>query len=379
MSLALARFLYRFRLAITFLIVAGALALAPRAQITRIDNDISAWFSKDDPVLRDYDRLRQEFTGSRTLIVALAGPGVTSAAGLDVLRRITADVERVPYVIRAYSLASANTIRATGGEDAGIEVRPLIPRAGPIDAGTVVKTALADPFLRGDLIARDASVVSLVVNFDEDRVDAERAQTIERIRAVVDRHLTPDLRAYYNGSLEISETYNRVTVANTIRVHAADPADDAGGAVHPVPFVADHRADPRRGAGERAVVARAVLPDGVQLQRAEQHAGAARRGAGHRRRRAHHPALHRDLRRTGSREEAFVTTVAELFLPLLAASGTTALGMFSLATSHVHAVSSFGIGAAVGVMTDMAISIVLVPTLLAWCRGARPFRRRSAG
>ena len=70
--------------------------------------------------------------------------------------------------------------------------------------------------------------------------------------------------------------------------------------------------------------------------------------------------------RTGSREEAFVTTVAELFLPLLAASGTTALGMLSLATSHVHAVRAFGIGAAVGVMADMAISIVLVPTLLAF-------------
>ena len=217
MSLALARFLYRFRFVITFLIVAGALALAPRAHITRIDNDISAWFSKDDPVLRDYDRLRQEFTGSRTLIVALTGPGVTSAAGLDVLRRITADVERVPYVVRAYSLASANSITSTAGEDAGIEVRPLIPRAGAIDADAVVKTALADPFLRGDLIAHDASVVSLVVNFDEDRVDAERAQTIERVRAAVDRHLTPGLRAYYNGSLEISETYNRVTVANTVK------------------------------------------------------------------------------------------------------------------------------------------------------------------
>ena len=40
--------------------------------------------------------------------------------------------------------------------------------------------------------------------------------------------------------------------------------------------------------------------------------------------------------------------------------------MVSLATSHVHAVSSFGIGAGVGVMADMAISIVLVPTLLAF-------------
>ena len=180
MSLALARFLYRFRFVLTFLDRRGRPGSpAPRAQITRIDNDISAWFSKDDPVLRDYDRLRQEFTGSRTLIVALAGPGVTSAAGLDVLRRITAD-ERVPYVVRAYSLASANSDSIDGGEDAGIEVQPLIPRAGAIDADTVVRTALADPFLRGDPTARDASVVSLVVNFDEDRVDAERARTIER-------------------------------------------------------------------------------------------------------------------------------------------------------------------------------------------------------
>jgi uncharacterized protein len=365
MSLALARFLYRFRLAITFLIVAGALALAPRAQITRIDNDISAWFSKDDPVLRDYDRLRQEFTGSRTLIVALAGPGVTSAAGLDVLRRITADVERVPYVIRAYSLASANTIRATGGEDAGIEVRPLIPRAGPIDAGTVVKTALADPFLRGDLIARDASVVSLVVNFDEDRVDVERAQTIERIRAVVDRHLTPDLRAYYNGSLEISETYNRVTVANTIRF--TPPILLMTLAALFILFRSWRITVLTLGAVLVSVLwsvglyslmgfsfnvlSSMLVPLVVVLAIADD---------------VHIIQHYTEIfERTGSREEAFVTTVAELFLPLLAASGTTALGMFSLATSQVHAVSSFGIGAAVGVMTDMAISIVLVPTLLA--------------
>ena len=364
MSLALARFLYRFRLVITFLIVAGALALAPRAQITRIDNDISAWFSKDDPVLRDYDRLRQEFTGSRTLIVALTGPGITSAAGLDVLRRITADVERVPYVIRAYSLASANTIRATGGEDAGIEVRPLIPRAGPIDAGTVVKTALADPFLRGDLIARDASVVSLVVNFDEDRVDTERAQTIERIRAVVDRHLPPGLRAYYNGSLEISETYNRVTVANTIKF--TPPILLMTLAALFILFRSWRITVLTLGAVLVSVLwsvglyslmgfsfnvlSSMLVPLVVVLAIADD---------------VHIIQHYTEIfERTGSREEAFVTTDAELFLPLLAASGTTALGMFSLATSQVHAVSSFGIGAAVGVMTDMAISIVLVPTLL---------------
>jgi predicted RND superfamily exporter protein len=366
MSLALARFLYRFRVALSFLIVAGALALAPRAQITRIDNDISAWFSKDDPVLRDYDRLRQEFTGSRTLIVALEGPGVTSAAGLDVLRRITADVERVPCVVRAYSLASANTIRSTSGEDAGIEVRPLIPRAGAIDADTVVKTALADPFLRGDLIARDASVVSLVVNFDEDRIDAERARTIERIRAVVDRHLPPDLRAYYNGSLEISETYNRVTVANTIKF--TPPILLMTLAALFMLFRSWRITLLTLGAVLVSVLwalglyslmgfsfnvlSSMLVPLVVVLAIADdvhiiQHYTEA-------------------FERTGDREEAFVTTVAYVFLPLLAAGGTTALGMLSLATSHVHAVRSFGIGAAVGVMTDLAISLVLVPTLLAF-------------
>ena len=44
---------------------------APRANITHIDNDITAWFAKDDPVYRDYERFRDEFGGSRTLIIAL--------------------------------------------------------------------------------------------------------------------------------------------------------------------------------------------------------------------------------------------------------------------------------------------------------------------
>ena len=37
----------------------------------------------------------------------------------------------------------------------------------------------------------------------------------ERIHRIVDPRLPPGAEAYYNGSLEISETYNRVTVANT--------------------------------------------------------------------------------------------------------------------------------------------------------------------
>src|SRR4029453_1469835 len=63
-------------------------------------------------------------------------------------------------------------------------------------------------------------------------------------------------------------------------------------------------------------------------------------------------------RRHRTAEESFKATVAHLVTPLLGASGTTALGMLSLATSHVGAVRSFGIGSALGIMVDFMISLV---------------------
>jgi predicted RND superfamily exporter protein len=63
--------------------------------------------------------------------------------------------------------------------------------------------------------------------------------------------------------------------------------------------------------------------------------------------------------------------VSHLLAPIFGASGTTALGLASLATSQVVAVREFGLGAAVGVMVDCVISLVLLPTWLAWLRPER--------
>jgi predicted RND superfamily exporter protein len=71
-----------------------------------------------------------------------------------------------------------------------------------------------------------------------------------------------------------------------------------------------------------------------------------------------------ELRASGDKKRAFISSVTHLFAPLLGASGTTALGMLSLATSDVVAVRTFGIGASIGIMVDFVISIVFVPALL---------------
>ena len=54
MSRALAVLLYRWRRVRTAFILLGTVVLAPRANITRIDYALTAWFSKDDPVYCEY-------------------------------------------------------------------------------------------------------------------------------------------------------------------------------------------------------------------------------------------------------------------------------------------------------------------------------------
>ena len=362
MSARIAGLIHRWRIVLSLLTVAGALVLSPRAEFTRIDNDLSAWFLPSDPVYRDYDRLRDEFTGSRTLIVALEGEGALSARGLDALRRISADIEQIAPVERVYSLATANTVEAVGdGEDEGIEITSLVPATGPVDAALVRARALADPMLVGDLVSADGGVVSLVINFDEDRIDAVRGGVIERIREAVRRHLPPGVTDHYNGSIEISETYNRVTVDNTKKFTAPILL------LTLVALYVMFRSWPTTLLTMFAVLVSVLwtlglyslmgftfnvlsgmlVPLVVVLAIADdvhivQHYNEA-------------------VRRDGDRAAAFKATVAHLWLPLLAASGTTALGMLSLATSQVNAVETFGIGAAVGVMVDFAISLVLRP------------------
>ena len=135
-------------------------------------------------------------------------------------------------------------------------------------------------------------------------------------------------------------------------------------------------ADDRRGARQRGVDARPLRAHGVPVQRAGQHAA----GAGMILAIADdvHIVQHfnHELRATGSKEHAFKSSVQHLFTPLLGASGTTALGLLSLATSDVVAVRAFGIGSAVGVMVDFVMSLVFVPTLLDWLARAG---HRAAG
>ena len=120
MSARIAEFIYRFRRPLVAVILLGALVLLPRANITSIDNDLTAWFSREDPVYQQYERFRDEFGGTRTLIVAIQAPSrerLMSAEGFAFLERASGDIERVDAVDRVASLATATVVDASRDVD----------------------------------------------------------------------------------------------------------------------------------------------------------------------------------------------------------------------------------------------------------------------
>jgi predicted RND superfamily exporter protein len=368
-SARLADFLWRWRYQLSGFIVLMALAFVPRANITHIDNDITAWFAKDDPVYRDYERFRDEFGGSRTLIIALKADSADrlfSRPTLEFVRQVSGDIERVDTVERVASLATATTVDAippAAGGDGGIDVRRLIEEGGGQTPEDVRRRALKDDLIRGDLVSEAGSTTAIVVSFDEKRIDAVRGGVIQRIHDIVDPNLPAGVKAYYNGSLEISETYNRITLANQ---RTFTPP------IFLITLIAVYLSFRSWRKMVLTIVAVGVsvlwtlglfslmgysynvlasmlIPLIVVLAIADDV----------------HIMQHWDEeRRHHSAEASFKATVAHLATPLFGASATTALGMASLATSNVVAVRSFGVGAAAGIMVDFMISLVFVPTIL---------------
>jgi predicted RND superfamily exporter protein len=372
-SRAIARFLYRWRLAASGFILVGAVVLAPRTNLTNIDNDLTAWFSPDDPVYQEYERFRDEFGGTRNLIIAIEAPSrdrLFSREGFALLEELSGDIERVDAVERVSSLATATLVDGRGtaaGDDLSLDVRRLPKDLATRSPAEVGRRAIDDELLRGHLVSEDGTVAAIVVFFDERRVDDVRADVLARIHARVAEGLPEGFRAYFNGSLEISETYNRVTLDNQTKFTPPIAV------LTLVAIFAMFRSWRRTLVTAAAVLVSVIwtlglyslvgfnynvlssmiIPLVIVLAIADdvhiiQHYGEARRA--------------------GSAEHAFTSTVAHLFAPILGASGTTALGMATLATSSVVAVREFGLGSAIGVMVDFAISIVLVPTLLGFLK-----------
>ena len=182
--------------ALTALIVAGAILSIPRANITHIDNDITAWFSKEDPGLQGLRALPRTSSAaparSSSRSKADSAERLFARDTLAFIERVTGDIERVDTVQRVDSLATATIVQATAGRPRRAAAARSTAAAEPRHRRRTIRQRLRPPRRSASAATssrRTRTVTAIVVSFDEDRIDQVRAGVIQQIHDIVDPRL----------------------------------------------------------------------------------------------------------------------------------------------------------------------------------------------
>jgi predicted RND superfamily exporter protein len=150
-----------------------------------IDTSTASFLDRSDPAWATYQQSVARFGGDEFVVVALVAPRAFDPETLRELRRLTEALQAIEGVRRVDSLATVNLVR--GESDGIVRLDPAladeVPPSGPV-LDQLVADLRADAIAPGGLVSRDERTFAINVLLDED-VDADRAQTVAEIRALL--------------------------------------------------------------------------------------------------------------------------------------------------------------------------------------------------
>ena len=162
----------------------------------RINSDILSYLPKTDPAVQLNDHVGEVFGGTQLAVVALEADDVFTAASLDHVTRLTADIGALDGVASVTSLADVIDIRKT---DDGLDVGRLIePGAGPrtaVELAAFRSYVLSRDLYRGRLVSVDGTTTLIVAHIADGADDSSVAADIRR---TVEGANLPE-RVYYAG------------------------------------------------------------------------------------------------------------------------------------------------------------------------------------
>ncbi len=354
-------FLYRTRYPWVISLLALTLFFSTHTEGLKLDNTLSTWFPADDEHYRTYQHFRDDFGGNRNLVIVIEVDDVFDPSILRYIRDRSEAIEEIDWVKRVYSLSTAN--RVYGNED-GIEVKPLLHGMNDGMIAEIRDYTLRQELLRDDLVSADASLTTIVVTFDEENADRERARILEEIRGIMEGGAIEETQIYYSGSMEFSKEYDRFTLQNqrsftppliALIVISILLLFRSVSKLMIVIFVVGSSVGWTVGIYSLLgysfnVISGMLIPLIVILSISDT---------------IHILEYHDEVSRDrGDKKEIFVSTMAYITRPCLATSLTTAFGLLSLTSSKVPAVRAFGLGSAIGILSAFILSIVFVPFFL---------------
>jgi predicted RND superfamily exporter protein len=367
-----------------------ALSAAMAFGISRIEVDLTFenFLQRDDPARVAYDAYREAFGREDAIVVAIGPAEIFSLRFLERLRAFHRDIEReVPHLDEVTSLLNARNTRGEGDE---LIVEDLLEN-WPADAAalaTLRQRVLSNPLYVNNLISRDASYTTVMVEldtysseagadvdlgFDEEEsaakprfmTGAENFEAVEALYEVAKRYQAPDFHLFVAGQPVILNDVATAMMRDTPRFAVLAILTIAvflfvlfrrpAAVVLPLLVVALSVVSTlglMGWTGASIHVPTQILPtfllavgigDSVHLL----------------------AIFFQGLERGASREDALVGALGHSGLAVVLTSLTTAGGLVSFSVVRLAPIAALGVFAPIGVMLALAYTLTLLPALLA--------------
>ncbi|MBU0992494.1 MAG: MMPL family transporter [Proteobacteria bacterium] len=173
------------------------------------DNNISVFFEKDDPVYMQYQNFLKEYSSEEFVVVALREDNLFSMPVLDVIRELTAGIDKINGVERVISLANVEEMR---GEDDTIIFKKLVPDGtlAPEQLTQIKENITSNILLQSSLISGDGCTTAIFIELlpmDQ----AGKKSVLKEITDVTQQIAKGKTRLYYTGIPFLEMEINRLS------------------------------------------------------------------------------------------------------------------------------------------------------------------------
>ncbi len=208
---------FRWLIVVTILVLVGAAASG--MLFLKSDTDYRAYFSEDNPELQAFEDLENTYEKSDNVLFLIAPDDrdATSQQALAAAVWLTERAWQVPHAARVDSIANFQHMEADGDD---LVVRDLVDPSQLGDAGDrrrIRATALADPRLAGNLLARDGGVsaVNVTVKLPDDDTATATADVTAFARdvAIEAAGRFPGIDVRLVGTVIVNHAFTEATAA----------------------------------------------------------------------------------------------------------------------------------------------------------------------
>lgn len=214
---AFSSWIFRWRIAIVTAAVLLVAALASGARLLEFDNDYRVYFGKDNPQLQAFEAMQNTYTKTDNVLIAVAPTDgeVFTPRTLAAVEWLTKQAWQLPYASRVDSITNFQHTQARGDE---LVVRDLIANAesmSPAEITQAKRIALSEPLLARQLLSAQTDITGVNVTIGLPGKNIEEVpQVMAQVRALVDelhaRH--PDIDVHLTGAIPIDAAFGEQAV-----------------------------------------------------------------------------------------------------------------------------------------------------------------------